>query len=119
MKIGNIMLAFHSNAKLFDFGLAKFNDILNGEDSFSMSSKAIYVGSGHFMSPKMLNNEYYEYKTDIYSFGVIIYDIFVGSLSNQKLSDRIRNKQIELPKESSSISNVCIQIDVKMIIIEP
>ena len=54
------------------------------------------IGTLSFMSPEMLNKEDYDFKTDIYSFGVVLY--FIGNLPKYSLKDKMSGKPIQLPK---------------------
>lgn len=65
------------------------------------------------MSPEMLNEQEYDYKTDVYSFGVLLHYIFVGSLPKKKLG------VIKMPEPSSSISEICIKIMAKCLENDP
>lgn len=105
--------------KLIDFGLVRINEMLNGEEAMSSYSMTKNVGMDVFMSPEMFNGEEYDDKTDVYSFGVVVYFIFVGKLPQQNINDRMKQKPIQLPKESPMISKVCIQLISKCLSNEP
>ena len=66
------------------------------------------VGTLTYMSPEMLNEEEYDYKTDVYSFGILLYFLFTGNLPKQSMKDKTNGKMIEMPASSSSISDFCI-----------
>jgi len=36
------------------------------------------VGTPYFMSPQILSNEKYSYKTDVYSVGIVLYTLLFG-----------------------------------------
>ena len=72
--------------KLFDFGLAR---ILEDAPSYSdktyvMSGK---TGSLRYMAPEVVNKQPYNYKVDVYSFGIILWEILSGKKSFQGLSE--------------------------------
>lgn len=55
-----------------------------------------------FMSPEIINEEYYDEKVDVYSFGVII--LFVmneGDISSIKIGDIVLGKKPNLPETLS------------------
>lgn len=54
--------------KLGDFGLAKS---VSGQGSFAKT----YVGSPYYMSPEQCNEQGYNEKSDIWSLGIIIYEM--------------------------------------------
>lgn len=77
------------------------------------------VGTLTYMSPEMLNEEDYDYKTDVYSFGIVVYFLFVGSLPKQNLRDKLIGKEMEMPKPSQSISKCCIELISKCLSFKP
>ena len=119
LKIDNIMLNSVFQVKLIDFGLAKINEILLGDEFMSTYSVTKGVGSENFMSPEMINSDDYDSKTDVYSFGFVLYYIFVGKLPEQNIKDIIAHKIIKLPKQSPSISQVCIDLMSKCLSFNP
>ena len=69
LKVENIMLNSVYEYKVVDFGLVRIHEFLDSEYSFVQDSLTRGVGTFAYMSPEMLNNEDYDYKTDVYSFG--------------------------------------------------
>ena len=96
-KIDNIMLNSIFNAKIVDFGLVRFNEFLSNESSFVKNSMSKGVGTMAYMSPEMLNEDEYNEKTDVFSFGIVLFYIFVGKLPDYKMRDRMTAKPINLP----------------------
>lgn len=103
LKIENIMLNPVYEAKIIDFGLARVEEI--SQDSLTKG-----VGTFHYMSPEMANQEDYDIKTDVYSFGICVYYIFTGKHPEQSLRDKLNGKPISLPKPSTTISPFCIEL---------
>lgn len=119
LKIDNIRLNCVYEAQIIDFGLVRIHECLTEGYSFVESSMTKGVGTLAYMSPEMLSEEDYDYKTDIYSFGVVLYYIFVGSSPRQNLKEKMAGKKISLPQPSSSISKVCIDIISKCLSTQP
>ena len=67
----------------------------------------------------MLNEEEYDNKTDVYSFGIVIYFLFTGNLPKQSMKDKMKGKEINLPEKSSSISDFCIQLIKRCLSYDP
>lgn len=75
IKPSNVMIAQDGKIYLTDFGLAKFI-----ESTSSLTGDRI-VGTPHYISPEQAQNtEKMDEGTDIYSFGVMIYEMVVGCL---------------------------------------
>ncbi|MBQ3889454.1 MAG: serine/threonine protein kinase, partial [Clostridia bacterium] len=74
IKPQNIMLLQNGTIKVADFGIARFN---HGETK-TLSEKAI--GSVHYMSPEQAKGEITDEKSDLYSVGVMLYEMLTGKL---------------------------------------
>ncbi len=77
IKPQNIMLLQNGNIKVTDFGIARFS---RGETR-SMTENAI--GSVHYISPEQARGELTDDKADIYSVGVVLYEMLTGTLPFQ------------------------------------
>ena len=74
IKPQNIMLLQDGSIKVADFGIARF---LQSETQ-TMTDKAI--GSVHYISPEQASGDYITDKADIYSVGVMLYEMLTGKL---------------------------------------
>ncbi len=74
IKPQNIMLLENGTIKVADFGIARFS---HGETK-TMTEKAI--GSVHYISPEQAKGEPTDEKADIYSIGVLLYEMLTGKL---------------------------------------
>ena len=58
------------------------------------------VGTPKFMAPEIVNEEDYDEKVDVYSFGVLLFFLLNnGDLSKIKIVDIFRGKKIDLPEK--------------------
>ena len=73
IKPQNIMLPKDGVAKVADFGIAQLGDS-DAEDSEEA------VGSIHYISPEQARGEPVDARTDIYSLGVVMYEMLTGKL---------------------------------------
>lgn len=113
LKIENIMLSSLFKAKIVDFGLVRMNEYLSSSYSLTKSSMSKGVGTISYMSPEMMNEDPYDSSTDVYSFGIVLFFIFVGSLPDYKMRDKMKGNPIPLPKPSDSISEFCLSLIAK------
>ena len=74
IKPQNIMLLQDGTIKVADFGIARF---LQSETT-TMTDKAI--GSVHYIAPEQASGDYITDKADIYSVGVMLYEMLTGKL---------------------------------------
>lgn len=80
IKPQNIMLLPNGNIKVADFGIARFSR----NETKTMTESAI--GSVHYISPEQARGEVTDNKADIYSVGVVLYEMITGQLPFQSES---------------------------------
>uniref|UniRef100_A0A6U4KGP8 Protein kinase domain-containing protein n=1 Tax=Phaeomonas parva TaxID=124430 RepID=A0A6U4KGP8_9STRA len=70
LKSLNILLDEHWNTKVTDFGLSRFKaDSIAG----NMTGQ---TGTYHWMAPEVINAEKYDERADVYSFGIILWEVY-------------------------------------------
>src|ERR1700733_10966005 len=79
LKPGNIMLT-ESGAMLLDFGLAKYErSVVSGEETLTgVTGDVQVVGTLPYMSPEQLYGQRVDARSDIFSFGAVLYEMFAG-----------------------------------------
>ncbi|MBR5451643.1 MAG: Stk1 family PASTA domain-containing Ser/Thr kinase [Clostridia bacterium] len=100
IKPQNIMLLVDGTAKVMDFGIARFSR----SGDHTITDKAI--GSVHYISPEQARGEPTDEKADIYSVGVIMYEMLTGKLpfdAESAVSVAVMQLQSE-PKRPTAIN---------------
>jgi serine/threonine protein kinase/Flp pilus assembly protein TadD len=77
IKSENIMLTREGQIKIMDFGLAK----LKGATKLTKSRSTL--GTAAYMSPEQASGEEVDSRSDIFSFGVVLYELLTGQLPFQ------------------------------------
>ena len=72
IKPANIMITTHGLVKLMDFGIAKSTGDL------SLTRPGTTMGSVYYMSPEQVQGGAVDARSDIYSFGITLYEILAG-----------------------------------------
>ncbi len=73
IKPANLMVLKDGNCKLVDFGIARIADN-------SMTRTGQVVGTISYMSPEQINAQVVDGRTDIFSAGVMLYELLTGAL---------------------------------------
>src|SRR5580658_7987557 len=80
LKPANILVT-KSGVKLLDFGLAKVGTPLNageGTLTLALTSKGEILGTFQYMSPEQINGQEAGPQSDIFSFGLVLYEMLTG-----------------------------------------
>ncbi len=79
VKPHNIMLTPQSDVKIMDFGIVR--DTTKSERASGMTQTGIIMGTPDYMSPEQaMGKGNLDHRSDIYSFGVVLYEMFSGAL---------------------------------------
>jgi eukaryotic-like serine/threonine-protein kinase len=94
LKPTNIKVTLDGTAKVLDFGLAKLvaSDVEGGESATMSGTHAgLILGTPRYMSPEQARGQAVDKRTDIWSFGCVLYEMLTGrtTFPGDTLSDSI------------------------------
>jgi len=75
IKPANILIDKEAQIKIVDFGLAKL------EDSTKLTQAGTTMGTPHYMSPEQVRGDKLDQRSDIFSVGVVLYELLTGELA--------------------------------------
>src|SRR4051812_7904045 len=96
IKPENLLLDKEGRVKIADFGIAK---MLGAESSGTGLSESQPAGTPQYMAPEQKEHCATDHRADIYSLGVVLYEMLTGELPADKLqppSSRLRGLQIDV-----------------------
>jgi hypothetical protein len=98
LKPGNIMLDGRGRVRITDFGLAALSENMGGEE--------VSAGTPAYMAPEQLAGVEVTQRSDIYSLGLVMYEIFTG----KKAYDATSLGELLRLRETSSPSSISVLV---------
>lgn len=102
LKAANIGFDIHGDLKIFDFGLSRLLPAHPDVDDYYAMSR---VGTKYYIAPEVKQKKPYNLSADIYSFGVVMWEVFAMATPREALHRLRLEKRIE--HETSSELPLC------------
>ncbi len=129
LKPANIMLTTDGRVKVLDFGLARMTesepaDFENAATQMGLTQAGAVLGTVPYMSPEQVEARPLDHRTDLFSFGVLLYEMatgkrpFQGDTSPALMASILREHpkpvsqtRADLPADISAIIGRCLEKD--------
>ena len=103
IKPENILIGDDNKLKLCDFGWAK---------ELTLENRSTFCGTMEYMAPEIVGSENYDYSVDIWSLGILLYELLFGHSpfnadSNKNIIFNIKKHELNYDNENKKISNSC------------
>ena len=117
LKPGNVFLCFDGSVKVLDFGMSKF------AQAESLTQEGYTLGTPEYMSPEQCIGAPLDPRSDLYTFGVLMYETLTGDIPIQSrnrrdllelhqravpVSMRERKPELQIPEELDRIVLSCL-----------
>jgi serine/threonine-protein kinase len=116
LKPENIMIRRDGIVKVLDFGLAKLTEKKEEESDSEAATRAlvqtkagVVMGTAGYMSPEQAKGKETDERTDIWSFGVVLYEMvsselpFTGETANERIASILKSEPIPISHHTSSV----------------
>src|SRR3954447_23694268 len=112
IKPANIMITIHGLVKLMDFGIAK------STGDMQLTRPGSTMGSVYYMSPEQVRGDSVDGRSDLYSFGVTLYEILTGRKPFQAdTSYSVLNAQLNEPPTPPVEVNPAIPAELNNVVL--
>ncbi len=113
LKPGNIMIDKEGNAKIMDFGIARSISVKG------ITGAGVMIGTPEYMSPEQVEGKEIDQRSDIYSLGIILYEMLTGQVpfeGDTPFTIGVKQKS-EIPKDPRGL-NAQIPQDLSRLILK-
>ena len=111
IKPENILIGEDNKIKLCDFGWAK---------ELTLENRSTFCGTVEYMAPEIVENENYDYSVDIWSLGILLYELLYGhspfkANNTKNIILNIKSHELTYDDKNKNVSNSCKDLIKKLL----
>jgi len=113
LKPGNIMIDKEGDARIMDFGIAR------SLRTKGLTGEGVIIGTPEYMSPEQVEGKEVDQRSDIYSLGIILYEMLTGQVpfeGDTPLAIAVKHKT-EVPRDPQLV-NAQIPQDLSRVVLK-
>ena len=115
IKPENILIGNDNKIKLCDFGWAK---------ELTLENRSTFCGTVEYMAPEIVGSENYDYSVDIWSLGILLYELLFGhspfkANTTKNVILNIKTHELTYDDKNKKISNSCKDLIQKLLVSNP
>ena len=115
IKPENILISEDNKLKLCDFGWAK---------ELTLENRSTFCGTMEYMAPEIVGSENYDYSVDIWSLGILLYELLFGhspfkANTTNNIILNIKSHELNYDDKNKKISNSCKDLIQKLLNMNP
>ena len=115
IKPENILISDDNKLKLCDFGWAK---------ELTLENRSTFCGTMEYMAPEIVGSETYDYSVDIWSLGILLYEMLFGHSpfkgnDTNNIIQNIKTHELNYDENNKKISNSCKDLIQKLLNMNP
>ena len=115
IKPENILIGNDNKIKLCDFGWAK---------ELTLENRSTFCGTVEYMAPEIVGSENYDYSVDIWSLGILLYELLFGhspfkANNTKNVILNIKTHELTYDENNKKISNSCKDLIQKLLVSNP
>jgi len=111
VKPENILITVNGDIKLCDMGCVQQADAVRDDGTIHFNAKDKTPGTPGFIAPELLNHQPHTGNVDVYSYGVVLYKMFFGSVICGSYNEKKLRESKKIDQDLKDLILKCVKAD--------